>query len=96
MLELRNVAHSTLNESKMTNIYKTRSLRVTRVMRGQKSLKLKEENGQKVFTACRRSFEVCGREIGMNRWFMTANFWSSDLSSVTHFLKSEVDFEVLS
>ena len=44
-------------------------------MRGQKSLKLKEENGQKVFTACRRRFEVCGRAIGMDRLIIDQLRW---------------------
>ena len=68
-------------------------------MRGQKSLKLKEENGQKVFTACRRRFEVF-KHVWAGNWYESmvydGKFLASHWSSVTHFLSSEVYFEALS
>ena len=56
-----------------------------------KIVKLKVENGQKVFTACRRRLEVCGREISMSRLLIHQLRWEAvdwhDLTPPTQFIK---------
>ena len=56
-----------------------------------KIVKLKVENGQKVFTACRRGLEVCGRKISMSRLLIHQLRWEAvnrhDLTPPTQFMK---------
>ena len=46
---------------------------------------------QKVFTACRRGLDVCGREIGISRLVIAQLRWlrvdRHDLTPPTHFMK---------